>query len=122
MEGYPCIHIREIRPKDFYYAQVLRSKDASLLPLIYRMVENKAEVDDLPAKAFKRFVKWVLETLLEENILTVENWLEVSFHLCRQRWDSSMDWLELQPMSKIKAMIDIQERYVEEENDRMKKN
>jgi hypothetical protein len=52
----------------------------------------------------------------------VENWLEVSFHLCKQRWDSSVDWLETQPMSKIFAMLDIVKSHVESQNDEIKKS
>ena len=84
------------------------------------MVKDKSKVDYLPARTFRAFVNWSIENLLTDSVLTVENWLEVSFHLCKQRWDSSMDWLETQPMSKIKAMIDVTQRYVEEENDRIK--
>lgn len=118
---YPPIHIREITPKDFYFAQILRSKESSFIPLVYRMVRDKTRVDSIPAREFRVFVNWAIETLLTDSVLTVENWLEVSFHLCKQRWDSSMDWLEIQPMSKIKAMIDVTQKYVEEENDRIKR-
>jgi hypothetical protein len=52
-------------------------------------------------------IDWAASTLLEQNVLTVENWLEVAYHLCKQRWDQSIDWLETQPMSKIHTMIDI---------------
>ena len=62
------------------------------------------------------------ETLLNQNILTVENWMEVSYHLCKQRWDSSMDWLETQPMSKIQTMIEIVKKHAEEQEKQMKKN
>jgi hypothetical protein len=66
-------------------------------------------------------IKWVVETLLDKTVLTVENWLEVAYHLCKQRWDSSVDWLETQPMSKINAMIDIVKRHAEEQEAQMKK-
>lgn len=50
---------------------------------------------------------WVITNVIEQNIFTVENWMEVSFHMCKQRWDSSMDWLEMQPMSKIHTMLEV---------------
>lgn len=78
-------------------------------------------VNGFPAPVFKKFINWVVENILEDNILTVENWLEISFHLCKQRWDQSMDWLETQPMSKIKRMIHILEMHAEAERDAMKK-
>lgn len=64
---------------------------------------------------------WALENIIENNILTVENWLEVAYHLCKQRWDSSIEWLENQPMSKIQAMIKIVEKHAEEQEKEMKR-
>lgn len=75
-----------------------------------------------PVSAFRAALKWVGENLLSEKLLTVENWMEISFHLCKQRWDSSMDWLETQPMSKVLMMIDILQRQVERENSEIKKS
>lgn len=116
------IHIREVVPKDFYLAQILRTKESSLMPLLCRLVKNREVLEEFPAPVFKKFVNWAIENVLEENILTVENWLEVCFHLCKQRWDQSSDWLEGQPMSKIRAMIDIVERFAEAQNDAMKRS
>jgi hypothetical protein len=65
--------------------------------------------------------EWASKNLLEQNIFTVENWLEVSYHLCKQRWDSSVDWLEEQPMSKIQTMLDIVKRHGEEVEKQQKK-
>jgi hypothetical protein len=47
--------------------------------------------------------------------------MEISFHLCKQRWDQSMDWLETQPISKITLMIDILKQFAEKQEDEMKK-
>lgn len=115
------IRIREIKPKDFYLAQIIRGREGSFMPLVTRLVQNKEVINGLPVKDFKQFINWVVDNMLNESVLTVENWMEVSFHLCKQRWDSSMDWLEDQPMSKIRAMIDITEKYVEEQNDQIKR-
>jgi hypothetical protein len=92
-----------------------------MMPLVKRLVYNKKALEELPASSFRKFVNWVVKEVLDENVLTVENWLEISFHLCKQRWDQSMDWLESQPMSKIKAMLDVLESYNEAQNDMMKK-
>jgi len=67
-------------------------------------------------------IKWVADTLLDQAVLTVENWLEVAFHLCKQRWDSSIDWLETKPMSKINAMINIMKNFADDQEKQMKKN
>ncbi len=53
--------------------------------------------------------------------MKVEQWLELAFHLCKQRWDSSVDWLENQPVSKILLMADIQSKFVEKQNEENKK-
>ena len=70
----------------------------------------------------RKLFEWATTELLQEKVLTVENWLEVSFHLCKQRWDSSVDWLETQPMSKIFAMLDIVKSHVESQNDEIRKS
>lgn len=119
--SYNPIWIREVKPKDFYLAQIIRSKEGSIVPLIKRLVQNKEVIDDLSVTDFKLFINWTVDNILSDSVLTVENWMEVSFHLCKQRWDSSMDWLENQPMSKIRAMIDVTEKYVEEQNDQIKR-
>jgi len=83
---------------------------------------NNEILDEATATEFRQVIKWVAEVLLNQNILTVENWMEVSYHLCKQRWDQSMDWLETQPMSKIQTMIEIVKKHAEEQEKQMKKN
>ena len=53
--------------------------------------------------------------------MTVEQWMETAFHLCKQRWDSSIDWLETQPVPKILLMIDIVNKFVKEQEEEMKR-
>lgn len=109
-------------PKDFYLAQVLRQQEKSQVELILRLLLNNEILDEATATEFRQVIKWVSEVLLNQNILTVENWMEVSYHLCKQRWDQSMDWLETQPMSKIQTMIEIVKKHAEEQEKQMKKN
>jgi len=66
--------------------------------------------------------KWAGENILNENVLTVENWLEVAYHLCKQRWGSSIDWLEEQPMSKVQTMIQVVKSHAEEQEKEAKKS
>jgi len=117
-----AFHFREITPKDFYLAQVLRQSDRSQVELVERLLLNESVLDECTATEMREALKWASETLLDKSILTVENWLEVAFHLCKQRWDSSVDWLETQPMSKINAMIDILKKHAEEQEKEMKKS
>jgi hypothetical protein len=118
----PIFHFREVTPKDFYFAQVLRQTERSQLELIERLLINSEVLEEASSPQTRAVLKWAAETLLNQTVLTVENWLEVAYHLCKQRWDSSVDWLETQPMSKINAMIDIVKRHAEEQEKEMKKS
>ena len=120
--GVPRFHFREITPKDFYFAQILRSSDRSLLELVERLLLNEEVLDYATYAQTSAVLRWVSENILAEKILAVENWLEVAYHLCKQRWDSSVDWLETQPMSKINAMISIVEKHAERQEKEMKKS
>jgi len=113
---------REITPKDFYLAQVLRQAERSQLELVQRLLVDESILDDATAAQTRQAVKWACETLLDKTILTLENWLEVAYHLCKQRWDDSIEWLETQPMSKINLMIDIVKKHADEQEKEMKKN
>jgi hypothetical protein len=118
----PTLHFREVTPKDFYLAQILRQGDKGQFELIIRLFLNPEVLDEVTSSQFRHVVKWIGETLLDQTILTVENWLEVAYHLCKQRWDSSIDWLESQPMSKIQTMIEIVKKHAEDQDKEMKRN
>ena len=92
------------------------------MELIERLLLNPEVLDKVPPAQFRRVIRWVTESLLDKTVLSVENWLEVAYHLCKQRWDSSVDWLETQPMSKINAMIEIVKKHAEEQEKEMKKS
>jgi len=121
IDDFGPVHIREVVPKDFYFTQILRNQDKGFLQLIERLVLNPDCLDNLPASAFRALVNWAAEDLLKESIYSVEEWLELSFHLCKQRWDSSVDWLEAQPMSKIKLMLDIVNKFAEAQKKELSK-
>lgn len=118
----PTFHFREVTPKDFYFAQILRASDRSLLELVERLLLNEEVLDYATYAQTSAILRWVADNILAEKILAVENWLEVAYHLCKQRWDSSVDWLESQPMSKINAMISIVEKNAERQEKEMKKS
>lgn len=105
-----------------YLAQVLRNGEKNYLPLMVRLIKNPDVLERVPSRILRAMSEWALENILAEGILTVENWLEVAFHLCKQRWDSSIDWLEGQPMSKIKLMMDINRKFAQQQEDEMKKS
>jgi hypothetical protein len=85
------------------------------------MILNPETLEELNPSGFNVVVGWIMENLLEEKVLGVENWLELAFHLCKQRWDSSIDWLETQPMSKVMLMVDILKKHNEQQEDAAKK-
>lgn len=118
----PTFHFREVTPKDFYLAQVLRQSERSQLELVERLLLNDSALDEATASQTRQAIKWTIETLLDKTILTLENWLEVAYHLCKQRWDDSIEWLETQPMSKINLMIEIVKKHADEQEKAMKKN
>lgn len=122
VDGWGPFHLREVVPKDFYLAQIIRSEEGGLIPIFMRILLNEGIIDEVPSRVFKSLIGWAVENILKDNVLTVENWLEVAFHLCKQRWDSSIDWLEGQPMSKIRTMIEINKKHVEEQEAQMKKS
>ena len=92
------------------------------MELISRLLLNPEILEHTSITKARTVIKWGADTLLDQTVLTVENWLEVAFHLCKQRWDSSIDWLETQPMSKINAMIDIMKTFADDQEKAMKKN
>lgn len=104
-------------------AQVIRQKgEANYVELVLRLLLNQGVLDVTSARSLRQVLKWVTENLLNEKLLTVENWMEISFHLCKQRWGPEMDWLEVQPMSKVLMMVDILQKHVERENSEIKKS
>lgn len=116
------IHVRELCPKDFYFAQILRNQETGMLPLIARLIQNHDDLAYFTLPQTEKIFKWIGEEVINEKVLTVENWLEVSFHLCKQRWDSTVDWLEKQPMSKVLTMISIVEDFAEKQEQEIKKS
>lgn len=114
--------MREVCPKDFYFAQLLRNKESGMLPLISRLILNVDDLEYLTIPQAEKLFGWIGQEIINEKVLTVENWLEVSFHLCKQRWDSTVEWLEKQPMSKILTMISIVEDFAEKQEQEMKKS
>ncbi len=119
--GSTLFHVREVTPKDFYFAQILRQTDRSQIELIERLILNPEVLDTSSSSEARQVFKWVADNLLNKTVLSVENWLEVAYHLCKQRWDSSVDWLENQPMSKINTMVEIVKLHAEEQEKQMKK-
>jgi hypothetical protein len=93
-----------------------------MAPLIARLIKNPEDLSYLKFSHAQKLFSWIAEEVVKEKVLSVENWLEVSFHLCKQRWDSSVDWLEQQPMSKVLAMVQVVEDFGRRQEEEMKKS
>ena len=120
--------VREVEPRDFYWFALVENDFPDLDPttltvLIIQMLTGCTEGDlqNLPQKSLPPLSWWIMDNIVKERVMKVDGWLEMAFHLQKQRWDDSIDWLETQPMSKILLMNRIQGGFVEEQNRQMKK-
>ena len=84
--------------------------------------EDESILDQIPGYCVHPLAEWMGKELIEERVMKVDDWLEMAFHLCKQRWDSSIDWLEQQPMSKVMLMMRIQSGFNEKQEREMKKS
>jgi|TARA_R110002012_G_scaffold107064_1_gene248677 hypothetical protein len=120
--------LREVIPKDFYWFALLENDYAhlsdahrTLLILALLSQEGESVLDRIPNKSLTAITWWLGKNLLEEKVMPLDQWLTTAFHLQKQRWDDSIDWLEVQPMSKILLMISIQSKFNQEQERQMKK-
>ena len=65
---------------------------------------------------------WIEANLLKEKLMELTDWYELAFHLQKQRWTETTDWMEQQPMSKVLLMMNVQSKFNEEQNAAMKRN
>jgi hypothetical protein len=121
--------MREVCPKDFYWFSVVENDFPDLSPTAQTLLiiallcdEDEAVLNLIPASSIGPLVKWMTKELIEERIMKVDKWLEMAFHLCKQRWDESIEWIEQQPMSKVLLMMRIQSQFNEKQEREMKKS
>ena len=126
MNGKGPVHFRDLIPKDFYFVQILRNAEVDdrllSMKILTRLILDEESLEDFSISQTQAIFTWAMENLLEAKIMPVENWLQTAFHLCKQRWDSSVDWLENQPVPKILLMIDIVNSHVKAQDAEMKKS
>ena len=126
MNGKGPAHFRDLTPKDFYYIQIERNEDPDdehlAVKILGRLVLDEESLDNFTLGETQKLFDWALENLLAEKIMTLEHWLTTAFHLCKQRWDQSIDWLESQPVPKILLMIDIVNAHAKAQEAEMKKS
>jgi hypothetical protein len=122
------LNIRELRPKDYYFFSLINNdypditQTHLILLIICRLAGMQEEnLSMIPARFIKPLSEWLGPNILTEKVMTVEQWLEMAFHLCKQRWDSSVEWLEQQPVSKILLMAKLQFNFATKQNEEMKR-
>lgn len=91
------------------------------MQIISRLLIDETTLEQLTVSQTRKAFEWALNSLLAEKIMTVEGWLQTAFHLCKQRWDSSIEWLETQPVPKILLMVEILNQHNKEQEAEMKK-
>jgi len=130
VDGRVTVLLREVCPRDFYWFSLVENDYPDLEPGLFNILlllmltdadEDNHELDLIPVECLAPLSSWMMKELVSERIMKVEQWLEMSFHLCKQRWDDTTEWLESQPMSKILLMSRVVSKYVAEQNREMKK-
>lgn len=128
LAGRLVLQFRELRPKDFYFFSLINNDypditqaHLSLLLILRLGGLDEADLEIIPAKYVSPLTEWMGPELLHDRVMKVDQWLELAFHLCKQRWDSSIEWLEDQPVSKILLMAKIQSDFVTKQNEETKR-
>lgn len=119
------IHFRDLTPKDFYYVQILQNEKLPesdiAIAVLSRVLLNEEPLEQLSIGETRKAFEWAMDNILSAKIMSVEGWLQTAFHLCKQRWDSSIEWMETLPVPKILLMIEILNQHVKAEEAAMKK-
>ncbi len=89
--------------------------------VVSRVLLDEEALESLNIGETRKAFEWAMENVLKEKIMTVEGWLQTAFHLCKQRWDSSIEWMETLPVPKILLMIEIVNQHNKAQEAEMKK-
>jgi hypothetical protein len=92
-----------------------------VMALLLDIDEDDEKLASVPKDMIGPIWWWINQNLLEEKLMKLEQWFRLSFHLCKQRWDDSVDWMESLPMSKILLMSSVMSDFASEQNREMKK-
>jgi hypothetical protein len=126
VDGKGPIHFRDLTPKDFYFIQILQNEKADeadmAIAIVGRVLLDEVPLEQLTISQTRKAFEWAMDNVLRERIMTVEGWLQTAFHLCKQRWDSSIEWMETLPVPKILLMIEILNQHIKAQEAEMKKS
>jgi len=128
VDNYSTHILREVCPRDYYWFALIENDFADVNPLITNLqtlaLLLEGDEEDLmlvPKSAVSPLIWWVTENLLNEKVMKLDQWYETAFHLCKQRFDVTMDWMESQPVSKILLMTQVVTKFAKEQEREMKK-
>jgi hypothetical protein len=120
--------MRELRPKDFYFFSLIENDYPDItqnhlrILVIMRLCDlTEDDLLEIPSRYIEPLARWMGTEILEEKVMRLDQWLEMAFHFCKQRWDQSLSWLEDQPISKILVMAKILTDFVEKQNSETKR-
>lgn len=120
--------LRELCPRDFYWFATVENDFPDLSPaltglltLLLLLDGRDEELEMIPKRVVSALSWWIGPNLLNEKLMKLDQWYEVAFHLCKQRFDVSMDWMEVQPVPKILLMIQILTKHAKEQEREMRK-
>lgn len=115
-------------PRDYYWFALIENDFSDVSPLITNLqtlaMLLEGDEEDLmyiPRTAVGPLVWWLTENLLNEKVMALDQWYETAFHLCKQRFDVTMDWMETQPISKILLMTQVVTKFAKEQEREMRK-
>ena len=119
---------RDIIPKDFYWFALVENDFPDIKPqhqmlLILAMLLDGDEsiLDHMPSYHVAPLSHWLTENVLNEKVMKLDQWYEMAFHLCKQRFDSTMEWMENQPMPKLTLMANTVTKFAKEQEREMRK-
>ena len=85
------------------------------------MEGDEEDLLTVPKPAIAPLLWWMSKNLLEEKVMKLDQWYETAFHLSKQRFDTTMEWMEAQPISKILLMVQVLTKHAKEQEREMRK-
>ena len=128
IDGEVSYLFRDIIPKDFYWFALCEndfpelSNTVQILLIIAMLLDGDESIlGSIPKSHIGPMAWWISKEILPDKVMKLEDWFELSFHLCKQRFDHTMDWFENQPVPKLLLMARTTTKFAEKQNREMKK-
>ena len=128
VDGETTYLIRDVIPKDFYWFQLCENDFPDLDPTLNFLLllcmfldQDETVLEQIPKNHIAPLSWWIGTEILNEKVMKLDDWYKMSFHLCKQRFDSTMEWLEEQPVPKILLMVNTLTGFNKEQEREMRK-